>query len=450
MNLIFDNLVGQEDGQRKMLIERFVLVLHVLRRRWRLALLPLLLLAPLAAYLAYATPVKYIAKSVILLQSANRGTSAGGSAAFPRHAVIEQISVIEAWLKSDHILGSLLPQLMDDVVPSEPTSLQQQLAILRRVLVFELVGNAVLEVRLEGVNSKGLGRKLEIIITRLLEGMLSPDDGILSAERMVALRRSEALQEMEQALNGVIEPAGMGPTDVVKGKLAQIYLLQKESLSRVTGLTEGRNAASGGPVLDRPMAVGEPGLRGGARSLDKPRLDQQLAAERAALTLDARLLERLERQFAAYEEARSSFETARQSATTKSDTYVRVFDAPASLTVVGRPRDPLFGESNRRKLFLAGVFVSLVIGAGLIVVAELFDHRLLARQDFESIAGVPVIARLSKIKHSDIDQNDTDTFSPEMDKPNGLSRFFRALAGNFAVKQAPGAQLGKAPHSPAE
>ena len=433
-----------------MLIERFVLVLHVLRRRWRLALLPILLLAPLAAFLAYTTPVKYVAKSVILLQSANRSATTAGSAAFPRHAVIEQISVIEAWLKSDHILGGLLPQLIPGAGSQEPAQLQVELAILRRALVFELVGNAVLEVRLEGLSSKGLGRKLEIIITRLLEGMLSPDDGILSAERMVALRRSEALQEMEQALNFAIEPAGIGPTDAVKSKLAQIYLLQKESLSRSAGITEGRSIAAGAPSADRPMAAGEPGQRGGMRLLDKPRLEQQLAAERAALTLDARLLERLERQFAAFEEARSSFEAAKHNATARSDTYVRVFDAPANLTVVGRPRDPLIGESNRRKLFVAGFLVSIAVGGALIVLAELLDHRLLGRQDFESIAGVPVIARLSKINLDDIAPNDTESFSPEMDNPSGLGRFFRRVAGYVAVKQAPSAQLGKARQTPAE
>jgi hypothetical protein len=434
-----------------MLIERFVLVLHVVRRRWRLALLPLLLLVPLAAYLAYATSVKYVSKSVILLQSANRSTTSSGSAAFPRHAVIEQISVIEAWLKSDHILGGLLPQLTEGAVPSDPISLQTELAILRRALVFELVGNAVLEVRLEGVSSKGLGRKLEIIITRLLEGMLSPDDGILSAERMVALRRSEALHEMEQALNLAIDAVGNGPTDAVKGKLAQIYSLQKESLSRSAGLTEGRNSATIGMATDRPAMVGEPGQRGALRSMDKARLEQQLAAERSAMALDTRVLERLERQYATFEEARSLFDSAKQTASARSDTYVRVFDAPANLTVVGRPRDPLFGESSRRKLFVAGLFVSLVMGAALIVVAELLDPSLLGRQDFESIAGIPVIARLSKIQLGDIDQIENDPFPPAMERPTWLGRFsFRDFTGGARARAVPVAGLGKAPQSPAE
>lgn len=450
MGFIFDNLVQHGDGQRKMLIERIVLVLHVLRRRWRLALLPILLLAPLAAYLAYTTPVKYVAKSVLLLQSANRGTTSAGSAALPRHAVIEQISVIEAWLKSDHILGGLAAQLMDGAVSLEPQKLQTELAILRRALVFELVGNAVLEVRLEGLSSKGLGRKLEIIVTRLLEGMLSPDDGILSAERMVALRRSEALHEMEQSLNFSIELAGIGPTDTVKGRLAQIYLLQKESLSRSSGLFEGRNSASSAPVLDRSTTGSETGSRSGLRTLDKAGLEKKLVAERAALTLDARLLERLERDYAAYEEARSSFENAKQNATARSDTYVRVFDAPANLTVVGRPRDPLVGESNRRKLFMAGFLVSMVAAAALMILAELLDHRLLGRQDFESIVGVPVVARLSKIKLGDIDQIGDNSFSPATEKSNILGRYYRILAGNYPANPAPGAHLGKAPQSPAE
>lgn len=439
MIFVFDNLMGHRDGQRKMLIERFVFVLHVLRRRWYLLLLPPLLIAPIAAYNAYATPIKYVAKSVILLQSANRGTASGGSTAFPRQSVIEQVSVIEAWLKSDHILGGLLPQLLDDPIPADPDKLLLEMTKLRRGLTFEVVGNAVLELSFAGSSSKGLGRKLEIIVTRLLEGMLSPDDGILSAERMVALRKSEALNEIEQALNFAIDSAGLGPTNIVKGKLAQIYLLQKESLSRPVGTFDGRSASVSGTATDRP---------GGARPLDKARLEQQLTADRAALTLDARLLERLERQYVAYEEARATAEAAKQSANSRSDTYVRVFDSPANLTVVGRPRDPLYGESNRRKLFLAQVFISLILGMGLIVLAEIFDRRLLGRQEFESVAGVPVITRLSQLNPGDFDRESDGMVPPAAGRPTSLGRSFRFLNGSLGAKEASGSRSSKASHSP--
>ncbi len=46
---------------------------------------------------------------------------------------------------------------------------------------------------------------------------------------------------------------------------------------------------------------------------------------------------------------------------------------------------------------IAGLLLTLVFSAGLVVLAELLDTRLRARQDFELVAGVPVIARLPSV-----------------------------------------------------
>ena len=411
-----------------MLIERVVLGLNAaLRRRW-LLLAPLMIIPPIVALLAYATPVKFVAKSVILLQSANRANTPGVAAgnSFPRQVVIEQVSVIEAWLKSDHVLGNLLPQLLDDEIPTDPQEQVIELTKLRKALTLELVGNSVLELRLESSKAKGLGRKVEIIVSRLLEGMLSPDDGVLSAERMVAIRRGEALNEVELALNTAIEVSGLGSVEVVRTKLSQMYALQKEIAHRsISSLSDGRTIVAPAIAPERTVSTTDAGVRGGlARPVDKTKLVQQLAADRAALSADVRVIDRLEKHFAAYEEARSAFEVAKQNANAKTDTYVRVFDSPAALTVVGRPRDPLIGESNRRKMFIAGVFLSLILGAGLVVLAELLDYRLHSRSDFERIAGVPVITRLSKVDQDEAEGVDDET-SAMKTPPTLIERFAR-------------------------
>jgi hypothetical protein len=428
--------------------ERIVNALHALRRRWQLLFLPCLLLVPLIAFLAYQSPIKYVSKSVILLQSANRGAASGGSSSFPRHAAVEQVSVIEAWLKSDHVLGGMLPQLLEGPVPSDPQKLLALSTLLRKSLTFELVGNSVLELRLEAASAKGLGRKLEIIVSRLLEGMLIPDDGILSAERMVAIRRGEALMEIEQELNAAVEASGLGALEAVRSKLLQIYTLQRDSLARPAILPDGRGTTAGTPATDRAPASADPAVRSTGRPLDKARLLQLLAAERAALSPDVRLVERLERQYAAYEEARTAFDSAKQNANAKNETYVRVFDAPANLTVVGRPRDPLFGESNRRKLFMAGLLFSFVLGAALVVLAELMDHRLLSRHDFESVTGVPVIARLPGITRRE-NNEDLDSTGPPAILSFGLGRWIRQFIG-FGGRKPLDADLARRTPSPGE
>ena len=372
-----------------MLIERLIHALDILRRRWLLLLLPLLVALPGAYLYVKLAPVKYAAKSVILLQSANRGTDwNSGAGGFPRQNAIEQINVIEAWLKSDHVLEELLPQLIDGPLPTNLREQGIELAKLRNSLTFELVGNAVLEMRLEGSKAEGLGRKLEIIVTRLLEGVLNPEEGILSAEQMILLRRADAVREAERNLKNAITAARLGPVDVVMSKLRAMYQLQ-----RGRGRVAAVNAEPGASQARGTSAERTSEPNGVA---DRSRLLVHLDAERKALSPDAALVERIEKLFAHYEEIQTSLEALVQKSRSASNTYVRIFDSPERLTVVGRPRDPLQGEKSARKLAIAALMALAMLTAGIILLLELLSPRVYTSADFESVAGLPVIVRLPR------------------------------------------------------
>lgn len=372
-----------------MLIERLIQALDILRRRWLLLLLPLLVALPGAYLYVKLAPVKYAAKSVILLQSANRGTDwNSGAGGFPRQNAIEQINVIEAWLKSDHVLEELLPQLIDGPLPTNLREQGIELAKLRNSLTFELVGNAVLEMRLEGSKAEGLGRKLEIIVTRLLEGVLNPEEGILSAEQMILLRRADAAREAERNLKNAITAARLGPVDVVMSKLRAMYQLQ-----RGRGRVAAVNAEPGASQARGTSAERTSEPNGVA---DRSRLLVHLDAERKALSPDAALVERIEKLFAHYEEIQTSLEALVQKSRSASNTYVRIFDSPERLTVVGRPRDPLQGEKSARKLAIAALMALAMLTAGIILLLELLSPRVYTSADFESVAGLPVIVRLPR------------------------------------------------------
>jgi capsular polysaccharide biosynthesis protein len=372
-----------------MLIERLIQALDILRRRWLLLLLPLLVALPGAYLYVKLAPVKYAAKSVILLQSANRGTDwNSGAGGFPRQNAIEQINVIEAWLKSDHVLEELLPQLIDGPLPTNLREQGIELAKLRNSLTFELVGNAVLEMRLEGSKAEGLGRKLEIIVTRLLEGVLNPEEGILSAEQMILLRRADAAREAERNLKNAITAARLGPVDVVMSKLRAMYQLQ-----RGRGRVAAVNAEPGASQARGTSAERTSEPNGVA---DRSRLLVHLDAERKALSPDAALIERIEKLFAHYEEIQTSLEALVQKSRSASNTYVRIFDSPERLTVVGRPRDPLQGEKSARKLAIAALMALAMLTAGIILLLELLSPRVYTSADFESVAGLPVIVRLPR------------------------------------------------------
>lgn len=353
------------------MFERVLATVDAFNRRWRLFLLPIVAMLPIAALITLLVPEKYVAKSTILLQSANRsGDWSGGSAGFPRQSTIEQVGVIEAWLKSDHVLGDLLPQLLDEV-PTDAKARLAQIAILRGSLTFELTSPSVLDVKLEGPTAQGLGRRLEIIVSRLMEGILHPEAGILSSPQLVLLRRKEAIEEADTALRRAM--AAAGANDV---KAAETM----------------RNQLKGIAELKRALARDENGAAS-SRSM----LTQTLAGDRKAISRDSQVVERLETLYAASEEALSHLDSARQSMASKPDTYVRIFDSPEQLTVVGRPRDPLVGQGSARKLIVALFLFTLLLGAGFVFIAEVLDPRARTREDFETAAGLPLLARLPEI-----------------------------------------------------
>jgi len=376
-------------------IERLVFALDGLRRHWHLFLLPLLLALPLA-YVAgkYATTT-YETKSTILMISANRGSeTSNGFMALSRNIVMDQVAVLETWIKSDQVLGELLPRLLDKPVLNDPAAFASSSISIRRSLAFELVGAAVLEVRLTGSEAAGLGRKLEIIITHLLEGVMNPDAGIMSASQMISARRRADLLEAEAALNRAIAEAGIDAPEKVKEKLEALQLLRKSKSGEAGRLS----LPSSGPI-EVPSA---PNVRSATQLSDGENgsaalRDRHLDGLRVDISSDLQVVSNIERLFDAYSVALRVYEDA-QSRAGNSISYVRVFDAPERLTVIGRPRDPVYGNSPARKFAIAVMLLATIVGAGLVGVALLLDTRLRVREDFELNSGIPVVARLPKIR----------------------------------------------------
>ena len=380
-----------------MLIERLTQAVDILRRNWLALLLPLLISVPIAAIFVKMAPNKYVAKSVVLLQSANQGNPMLG--AFPRQTAIEQVAVLEAWLKSDHILDELLPELRAGPPPASPQAQVVERATLFNALTLELVGNAVLEVRLEGSEAKGLGRKLEIVVTKLLEGVLNPDEGLLSAEQLILARRGEAAAEAEKSLNKAIAAAKLGSVDAVKSKLRTIQQLQQGRAAvttrgpEVANIEMPTNAASDSDTdPDSKFAIdGDP------EAADQAKVLATLDKERNAISPDRALVENLEKLYANFEMLQTSLEALLSKSRSAGNTYVGIFDAPEKLTIIGRPRDPLVGEQYAKKLAIGLLFALMIATAGLVLLKEFLDPRVYVRDDYEKATDLQVIARLPRI-----------------------------------------------------
>jgi capsular polysaccharide biosynthesis protein len=361
-----------------MSIERIIFLLMGLRRHWLLLLLPLVVAAPIAVLIWKATPTRYEAKSTILLLSANRGADfTGGASGFPRQNAVEQIAVLEAWLKSDHVLGELLPQLVDGPAPTSPEAISALTSVFRRTLSLQLIGAGVLEIQLAGSQAKGLGRKLEAILARLMEGVLNPEAGILSSVQLVIAHRQETAQEAEAALSQAIANAGLESPERVKAQLQALRLLKQNRQPNNSGLRMERTSTR------------EPG------SAMSP-IDEA----RAAISSDPKVVATLESLFDIAENAHAALQQIRDKGEPSATSYVRVFDAPERLTVIGRPRDPLMGTSPGRKYAIAIMLLAILGSLGLVGLVAILDPRLRVREDFEAIAELPVVARLGRLRRS--------------------------------------------------
>ncbi len=355
--------------------ERIFFLVDGLRRRWWFVLLPIILALPIAFAVGKLSPKKFEAQSTILMQSANR--SDGGSTIFPRQNAIEQVAVLEAWLKSEAVLSELLPQISDEPLLHDPMAVSVQLNLLRRALTLQVIGASALEVKLEGAQAKGLGRKLEIIIARLLEGLVNPESGILNATQMIVASRADAVAESDAELTTAIDAARLDRLDA-RSKLQALYNLRLQRAPSTSMAESDAQPASAGKVM--------------------PSQAERLEELRSSIAKDPQLVSQLERLFNRYEEARASYEVARGSSRATGSAYVRVFDAPERLMVVGRPRDPLMGTSSGRKNAVAVLLLAAFCGFGAAMLAVFIDGRLRVTEDFETIAGVPVLARLPRVR----------------------------------------------------
>lgn len=357
--------------------ERIVLAIDIIRCRWLMLCLPVVLAGIAAVVAVKLSPTKYTATSLVLLQAANR--AAGGSGPILQLDTFQQIRALEAWLKSDQVLADLLPQMTDYKAPSSPAELLIQTRILAASMSLQLVSSNVLEISLQGRRPQGLGRSLEIILSRLMEGLTGPEQNVFSAPQFILMRRSEDVAITEAALIRAIEAGGFQAPLQVRAELQQLWTMSQRRAS-------GPSADAWNSQTSVPSSASE---------ADKA--SQAADRLRSAISSDQKLVHELEQLYAAYQIAVDRQDSLKKRASPGRSNYVSIFDSPDNLMVIGRPKDPIFGESVAKKPAVAGILLSILLASALVFLVELFDGRLRTRKDHETTAGLPVVARLGKI-----------------------------------------------------
>lgn len=357
--------------------EYLVLGLDVSRRRWLLLALPIALAIVLAGVLVKLAPTKYTASSLILLQAANRNVSGPGQY---NSSTIEQVQAIGAWLKSDQVLAELLPQMSGMTEPKSPAERLIQMKALGASLSLEVVGNSVLEVKLEGRNREGLGRNLEIVLSRLMEGLTGPERNVFSAPQFVQMRRNEDVTSSEAALIHAIET----------GNVLQSPIQTRAALHELWTVERQRDA---GAAAAAPAGSDE------ARTGDKSELEDRL---RRSISNDPVEVDRLLRAYRVHQDALDRQATLQVQSGPVRSNYVSIFSSPEDLLIIGRPKDPIIGENSGRKLAIGMVLLGIVGGCGLVLLAELFNGMVRSRREHETISGLPVVARVPRIRGASV------------------------------------------------
>lgn len=371
-----------------MVLELLVRAVDVIRRRWVLILLPLAISLPIAYAILKAAPVKYVARSSIMLQAANivpEGNSMG------RISTVDQVNIIEAWLKSDQVIESLLPDFIGSNKARTPEANFIEIKKLASAISLELISSQILEVRLEGTEARGLGRRLETIVTRMLEGILKPENGILNPEQIILAHRTDTLQAAERALTDAIYRSRVGPYDVVLGKLAAIH-----QLKTAVGVSTLKVVESGQLPREAESIIDNAKLSGSEPFAERLVLAMKLEAERKSLGASPDIAMELEQLYEQREAAHSAYSAISQRAPYSSTRFVRVFEAPERLIVIGRPRDPIYGEKPARKYIIAGLMGFMLAVMGLVFLLETIGGRIYHASEVEDATGLPVVARLPR------------------------------------------------------
>lgn len=341
--------------------EYLVLLLDVIRRRWRIAALALMCVLPFALAAIQLTPVKYTAKSLLLLHADRNNTMPQS-----RQQILEQVVAIEAWLKSDPVMQELLPQIMDDADISDPANLSVLLDIARASIHFELLGGSALEISLDGKAPEGLGQKLEVILARIMEGLSGPNHGILSAPQFALLKRSENVENEKKALEQAIKQSGAASVAIIENRLRAL---------------EGLNTAI--RLKSEPSGSKADELDEMARS--KQEIEQLISA-------DPDVRARILRRYDAYQTALADYEALQSQISPQSKNFFGVLDA-SRVVIVGRPQDPVFGNSPKKKIVIAIMFLGCIAAGGLVLLMEFFFPGIRLKNEFEELSGLPVITR---------------------------------------------------------
>ena len=406
------------------------------RRRYMLCM-PVLLMLPLSLLLGMFGPRTYIAKSLLQLQETANSNPLGKDFASSSTKMQERMAGLQALMKSDRVLSNVYRDLNGDVAASDARQLAGWVRDFGAELSLDLIGTDFIEVKLKGGSPKGMGKRLEAVTARFIEALL-PEQNAQFATQVLLDRRRDDLEVAERSLadfrkrHADLIPGALGGPQSrlveARGRIEQLTA-SVEDIKNEIGTIQARldRSAQASGRIDQQIAQISSQIRDlKERSDASPELEsfqvrlvdltkvRALEAERVTaeteigqLRKSADALQRQVREAAPVlqqvvqlerdvQDARETYEAySRRYARTNSGRAGGILNAPERIKLIDVPRDPEFATQGGARLVIGSMAVSVLLGIGLALLAELFDPSIRRPEDLETASGLPVVGRLA-------------------------------------------------------
>ncbi|BAF90629.1 MULTISPECIES: GumC family protein [Azorhizobium] len=183
--------------------DTFAYVAQVAWRRRFLAIIPILLLPPLALVAAAIAPARYEARMTLLVQEPSKLNPILNDIAVNPN-LKERMSALIALAHSEVVLGKVLEDL-HRVTPETPPKQRDDLVkALSEAVTIQLVGSDIIEMRVRSMDPNSPAQTLQALSRRFVERLVSPErTAVQDSERFLKDQMSErrrALDGAEKAL----------------------------------------------------------------------------------------------------------------------------------------------------------------------------------------------------------------------------------------------------------
>lgn len=407
------------------------MVLEIAWRRRYLLVVPFLLMIPLAFLIQKFAPRTYVTKSLMVLMETgsnpfSRGEGGGGSSPYTFRPRVEGL---KALLLSDRVLDNVMRDLLGADAPSDPRGADLWRSDFAERLSLDPVGTDFIELKLKGGDPKGMGRQLEVVVSRFLDALMPGGASLGATELLLSKRKEElttaqrAYQDFKTRFDNSEDAARLQTLRQSSGQYAQRSRELEEVTARIDQIR--RDLGSDAPSaisLDAEVNRLREGLAsaGQAESADLTARLQKLLSLQAAVAQRSQLqrdvqalgrtvegLQRSQQRLLDSERQLDSLARELDQAKTLYDSYVAryggqlnsrssalTFAAPERIKLVDLPVDPTVPVGTLRVYLLIGFMGSIMLGLGLTLLAEILDPKLRSYRQVPSISGLPVLARL--------------------------------------------------------